>query len=296
VVRALPTATWGAWTERAAGGELELHAGPVNDDGTHGAGALVGIAAGPNEDAALELALDGGAERAIVLTIGGRYRPLVVVARSRDSGTTWTIAAPIQALTYAANPAAARVDVVYADDTDDAGTMIWLGLAASHLGNATPVATSMGQVLSTCATRDTLWLVDGERLLVTDAPGQIVGPVGRNTDTRFLGCDDDVAVLRGFRKIVSCTREGCHSNGAPAVNVDSVAATSADGVPVMATTIADLLLLWTGTDSHPVVYRMPATMKVAAIARWKQRTTAVLTGDGRSTFAVTELPPPASAP
>jgi hypothetical protein len=145
VVRAVPTLGWGAWTERTASGEVELYAGAVAEDGTSGAGALVGIVGEDGADGQLQLALDGGAHRAIVFTVGGTYRPLVTVARSSDDGSSWTIAAPIQALGYYPNPAAGRVDLIYSNDD---GAMIWLGLAAAHLAEARPVVTSMNQVMA----------------------------------------------------------------------------------------------------------------------------------------------------
>lgn len=294
VVRAVPTLGWGAWTERTAGGQIELYAGAIADDGTSGAGTLVGVIGEEHADGQLELALDGGAHRAIVFTVGGRYRPLVTVARSSDSGSSWTIAPPIQASSYQPNPAAGRLDLLY---TNDDGAMIWLGLAAAHLAQARPVVTSMNQVLSTCATTDTLWLVDSERLYVADAPGQIVGPIGRAPGYDLLACDDDVAVFRGLQRTVRCTREACDENGPPATNVSSVAGSAFGGAPLIATTLHDLLLVWATGATRPAVYRLPGIgSSVAAIARWGDRTHAVLRGEAASGYSLVELPANATSP
>lgn len=294
VVRAVPTLRWGAWTERLSNGDVELYAGPVNDDGTAGQGARVGVIGPGSDDGAIQLALDGGAHRAIVFTVGGIYRPLVTIASSSDGGASWTVAAPLQTVGYHANAAAGRVDLMAANEQ---GEIVWLGLAAGHLADARPVVTSVGQVLGACATADSLWLIDDDRLYVADAPGQIVGPVGPSPGNALIACDDDVAVFRGFQRTVRCTREACDKNGAPATNVSSVAAAVADGAPLIATTLQDLLLVWTRGAAQPAIYRLPSPhLRVAAIARWGDRTRALLTRELESGYSLVELPATAAAP
>jgi hypothetical protein len=112
-----------------------------------------------------------------------------------------------------------------------------------------------------------------------------------------LACDDDVVVFRGLQRTARCTRESCDQNGPPATNVSSVAGSVSGGAPLIATTLYDLLLVWSKGVARPAVYRLPGIgSRVAAIARWGDRTQVLLRDEAGSGFSLVALPAIAAPP
>lgn len=253
-VRSLPNRAWAADLAMDAKGATTLTAGepPV---------AVAKIATG---SVAPLVALGEDARRMILYSVDQS----LIVARSADSGATWTTApVPTKAeAAFAASPAGDRLDIAW---TAPAGLMD-LALTLDNVTGPLPAAATLpAQELSTWCTGGRFWLVGGTArgyVVLPDAKGP--GVEIKVSEPRPMQCNSERVVLRvqspddgSGGGDESCTATACGT--LPPTATETQVGIVGDHV-IRAAVRANLLAVWRDA-APPVFYHLPAPRQLYSI-------------------------------
>ncbi len=253
-VRSVPTRAWAADIAMDAKGATTLTAGepPVT---------VVKLKLG---SVAPLVALGEDARRMILYSVDQG----LMIARSADSGATWTTA-PVPTkgaeAAFAASPAGDRLDLAW---TDPAGLMDLAVTLDNVTGPLAAATTLPAQQLSTWCTAGRFWLVGGTArgyVILPDAKGP--GVEIKVSEPRPMQCNTERVVLRvqsptdSYGADESCNATACGT--LPPTATETQVGVVGDHV-IRAAVRANLLAVWRDA-APPVFYHLPAARQLYSI-------------------------------